>query len=341
MARADGHETLAVSPWEVDRYLKRRDSFQARLTRGFLCCEPQKWFPGFAMQWLPLIHSLGAEVKIAAVEPSLDVPASWTNGYLARVDDDAMLVLVEPESREVFLEAFCPGYLQKAGGVLEEYLARRLLTSLVMSWSGPESSSVVYAGECDLDSAHVVAGVRIDLSVNRHPCSFWILLGIFLVERLDGLWKRQLRSTARQGVSAMDLALEVAQLAVPPSLLADYMKPRAVIDLETPVSDRLLLRDKGSAWSLARMHNLDGKLGFELLDDAIPTPRLPEGTTRLTIEFGLEQLEPVAISELTQHGAIWETGIELDGHVNISINGEKVADADLMVYEGRFAIRVR
>ena len=330
-----------LTPWESGRFLKKITSQEARLSRGFLRSEPQKWFPGFAMQWLPLCHSLGIEARITDVQPFIGKPDGMERAFAAAVDDEPMIIMAGEESLRTLIDSLCPGALRAARGVVEEYLARRFITSLALSWSGPESSVVQFDATLDPASVKPAAGVKVQLVVNRISCEFFILLGHYTVERLDGLWKRQTHSTSRQQGEILDLGFEIAQLAVPPSLLAQYMEPRAMVDLEAAVSDRILLRNGAAPWAMARICDVDGHLGFELLEDPVTAPRIPEGTTRLAIEFGRERLEPALQSEIGQSGAVYETKVALDGRVNMMINSEKVAEADLMVYEGRFAIRVR
>lgn len=330
-----------LNPWEADRFLRKLSSLEVRLSRGFLCCQPEKWFPGFAMQWLPLCHSLGVEARITEVTPFIGGSDRIDHAFVASVDDEPMIIAADEESLRTLIDVICPGALRLARGVIEEYLARRLVTSLALSWSGPESSVVQFDASIDPLSVKTTAGVKLRLEVNRTACEILILLGNYTVERLDGLWKRQIHSTSRQHTEALDLGFEIAQLAVPPSLLAQYMEPRAMVDLEAAVSDRILVRNGNAPWAMARICSVDGHLGFEILQDTVNTSRIPEGTTRLAIEFGRERIEAAQQTELSQNGAVYETRLPLDGRVNMMINGEKVAEADLMVYEGRFAIRVR
>ena len=140
------------------------------------------------------------------------------------------------------------------------------------------------------------------------------------------------------------MALELAQLAVAPSMLAEYVKPGAIIDLEVALGDSLILRDgsgaSAKAWLAARMLNVGGNLGFEVQPGPALLPPLPEGTTRLSIEFGSLQFEPGVIPEVSQVGAMWETSVRLGDKVRMSVNSERVAEATLCSYEGRFAVSV-
>ena len=326
--------------WRPENNVRKVAVSEARLSRGFLQSEPQKWFPGLALHWQPLIHSLGLEVKIQAVAPCLVAPRGLEAAYSGAVDDEPITMLMNKDSAHALASAVVPGALDIAQPVVVEYLARRLLTSLASSWSGKESASVVFDGEINPWNIREAGAIRLDLSVNGNVCQVWVLLGKILVDKLDGLWKRQVRSMARQAEQPLDLSLEVTQLAVPPSLLVEYMKPQAVIDLEVAASDHIMLRSGSKAWSLGRLCDIEGKFGFEILDDPLPSPKMPEGATRLAIEFGRVRLDPALVAEVSQKGAILETNILCSPQVNLVINNEKVAAAELLLYEGRFAMRV-
>ncbi len=67
---------------------------------------------------------------------------------------------------------------------------------------------------------------------------------------------------------------------------------------------------------------------------------MPEGTTRLSVELARINLAHNQRTELSQNGAIWNTGLELSNQVGLVINREEVGRAVLCSYEGRFAISV-
>ncbi len=332
---------LDLTEWQPEQLLIKTSANEARLSRGFLRSSPEKWFPGFAMQWLPLIYSCGKEIKLRSVKPLPAAPADLEVGFVGSIDAEPIALLASQASGKVLFEAFCPEALaNQSYSILLEYLARRLLKSLAISWSGPESSVVVFEGELGRQRLNTAGAVMLEFSVDNNPCQVWLLLGPVLVDKLDGLWRRQLRSSARQTTGKNVISLEIAQLAVPPSLLADYLKPQAVIDLETVVTDKVTVRVDGKASHLMRLRNVEGKFGFEGIDDVLPNPIMPEGTTRIGIEVARFVLDPNQLAEISQTASIFESEIKLSKRVNLVINNEKVGQADLMVYEGRFAMRV-
>jgi hypothetical protein len=345
--KAEGHGNTGggMLPWDARRYLRHVNSDEARLSRGFLRSRPEKWFPGLGRQWLPLIHSLGIEVRLNEIRPVAVMPPGMSRGFVGTVDDEPMGIFVDAASLRTVLDAVAPGAVPAARDITSEYLARRLLGSLASSWSGPESSVVRFDPERDTREVAPAAAIKIGFSVNGNACELWLALGKVLVERLDGLWRRQVRSSSRQSEREVEVHLELSQLAVPPSMLVDYMRAGSRIDLEIPLSDLITVRlgsGTGSrAWMPARMINVDGRMGFEVLPGPAITPPLPDGTTRLSIEIGSFVLDGAMLPELGQPGAMLETDFPLGAAVVMAINSEKVADASLCSYEGRFAITVR
>jgi len=185
-----------------------------------------------------------------------------------------------------------------------------------------------------------VGAVKLTNSINGNQFVTWILIGKLMVERLDGLWRRQIHSTSGQNAEALDVHLEVAHLAIPPSMLSDYVKSGTDIDLEIAASDSLTLIVSGQPWMPARMCNVEGKLGIEMLSGAAPGGSLSAGTTRLSIEFGSLSFDSALATEMSQVGALYDTGIELSDIVYMVVNKEKVGEAHLRTYQGRYAISV-
>lgn len=330
----------ALIPWDPKRFVRKFDSSEVKFSRGFLRSRPEKWFPAFATQWLPLAHSLGVEIRLVEVKPVLVMPKGLEAGFAGRVDDEPIGMFLDSESTKVVLDALCPGAVPHARDIVLEYLARRFLSSLALSWSGPESSTVQFDQEMNPFDVPETGTVKLTALVNNNHCTVWIALGRRLVERLDGLWRRQVHSSSKLNEKEMSLHIEVAQLAVPPSMLVDYMKSGATIDLEVLLTDTVTLKLGNRPWLPARLCDVSGKLGFEIISGPISTPALPDGTTRLSIEFPKLTLDSLTVSEIGQVGAIWECPTALENRVDMVINGERVAGATLCTYEGRFAVSV-
>lgn len=326
--------------WDPKRYLRKLDPELVRLSRGFLRSRPEKWFPGFAAQWLPLAHSLGVELKLTEIQPYISVPKGLELGFAGTIDGEPIGILYDEQSEQILAEAVSPGSSGMAQSVIMEYLARRFLTSLALAWSGPESSIVKFETAIQPGSIKEAGAMKLGFSVNNRVAQIWMAMGPQCIERLDGLWRRQVRSTHKQPHTAGQLSVEIAQLAVAPSMLVDYMHAGTTIDLEVAVSDLCTLRVANKPWLPGRVCEVGGKLAIEIVAGTVSTLTLPEGSTRLCIDFGSLEVDPAILPEISQVGAVFVTDIPVGSSVAMVVNGDKVAEASLCTYEGRFAISV-
>ncbi len=330
-----------VHLWEPHRVLRRIEPAEAALSRGFLRSHPEKWFPGFAAHWLPVMHALGCEARIAEVKPSMHRPVAGESVFIGSVDGEPVILSVDAEAARNITEEVVPGARGKAADTVLEYLLRRLLASLALSWSGPESSKVTFAGAAEPSVVQVAVSVKISFVINTVSSTVRIGLGMRMAEQLDRLWRRQVHSSARVPLAQSTMRFEIAQLGVPPQMLSDYLTKGTVIDLEVRASDSLIVRYGTKPWMPARMVEVDGKFGCEIVSGGLSAPSVPEGTTRLSVEIANVELDGAHIAELGQPGAILVTDTPIGEKVNLVINGDKVGEARLCVYEGRFAIEVQ
>ena len=331
---------VMLNAWEPAQVLRTFEAAEVRYSRGFLRCRPEKWFPGFAMQWLPPAHSLGVELKLVEAKPVISTPRGAGIGFVGSIDDEPIGIFIDNEAANLFLRAVVPEGSKKAKEVVLEYLARRLLSSLAISWSGPESSLMRFEPDMNLSAMREVAAVKLTIGLNGEHLTVYILLGKIVVEKMDGLWRRQLHSTAAQNGNPLNLHLEAAHLTVPPSILSDYLKRGVAFDLEVGVSDMMTLVVNGQPWLPVRLGCLDGRFVVQTTGGPIQGTPLPPGTSRLSFDLGRFTFDPALVAEMNQVNALYETGIGVTDHVQIMVNGEQAGEAVLRVYQGRFVISV-
>lgn len=335
---SSGPELLA---WDFQRFLVRADGNQARLSRGFLRCRPEKWLPSLGAEWMPLAHSLGVDFRVHEVRPLLSLPDGLEVGYTAVVDGEPFGVFFDREAVRVMVDVIVPSSFPDARDLVVEYIARRFVSTLGSTWSGQDISSVQFDNRIDPFSLNPVGVVKISVAINGTAGTIWLGLGQNVIDKLDGLWRRQVQSTQSRSQDAVgEVFFEVAQLAVPPADLMAYTKAGTVIDLEVPAVDTLTVRSAVRPLFNAKMCNIDGRLGLEALPTAPSNQILPEGMTRLSICFAKVSQDSASISEYGQPGTIWDTGIALSDGVQMILNGDVVAQGILCTYDGRFALSV-
>lgn len=340
MRSAEGESKQGMVPWEPNRHLLQISPEEVAYSRGFLRCKPERWFPGFAAHWAPLGHLLGMDFRVAEVKPVISYPRDLAIGYVGSIDNEPMGIFLDDTAARFILDPALPGGSDISRELLLEYLARRLLTSLGACWSGPESSKVAFDSEADPSSINGVGAIKFAINLNGTTIAVWLVLGTYMVDRLDGLWRRQIQSSGKPSEGDSHVSLEVAQLAVPPSMLAEYLRPGTAVDLESPVTDSITLRIKGKGWVVGKMRAIGSRLGVEISSTQTTALKIPEGSTRLSLSLGSVTLDPGAMAELSQPGAVLDTAIRLSNRLAMLINGEQVGEAGLSVYEGRLAISV-
>lgn len=331
-----------VEPWEPRRIIRAIEGREARLANGFLRCHPERWLPGFPERWAPLISVLGYELRVSEVKPTLVLPDDSWMCFRGTIENEGLLVAVEPHTAQVLAEEIVPHVrpgLRSA--LIVDYLVQRFMAVLGMSQTVSETAGgLVFNGRCTAQDVPVVASVRLSFSLNSAPCTVVVALGQELLERMDRLWRRQVHSSARSSADGGTLRFELAQLGVPPNLLSEYVTKGTVIDLEVPVSDALTLRTGSKVFMPARMVEIDGMLGCQTVQGIAPTLSIVEGASRLSIEMFSMAADTNVLAELAQVGAVFNTGRPIGDRVVLSINQERVAEARLSVYQGRYAVEV-
>ena len=333
---------VGVQAWDPRRQLKRVDPREAQLSRGFLRSRPERWFPGFSAHWLPLAHALASDARISEVKPIASIPKGLDFGFVGSVDDEPIGMFVDRAEIDAFIEEVTPGGLLAAREVVTEYFARRFLASLAQSWSGPESSSVRFERDMQPNQVNVHGAIKVILTINTSQCIVYLGLGRRLVERIDGLWRRQVHSTAgsKTQTGKIPVSIELVQVGVPPQMLSDYLKQKTLVDLEVGVTDMCVLRSEGRVLMPARIVDVGGKIGCEITPGPVAATPQMDGATRLSVELGSVEIEGSSLSEYTQAGSILVTDLPLKDVVQLIINGERVGQAQLCTFEGRFAISV-
>ncbi|MFN4894481.1 MAG: hypothetical protein ACK5GN_12750 [Pseudomonadota bacterium] len=337
-----GEASGEVEPWEPRQVLRSLDTREARLTNGFLRCHPERWFPGFAERWTPMVSVLGCDLQVLEIKPTLLLPDEGWQCFRGSIESEGVLFAVEQQTAELFAEELVPNVGSGLpGSLIVDYLVQRCMAVLGMSQTVSETAGgMIFHGRCSYDEVAAIASVRLSLLLNSTPCTVMVSLGQELVERMDRLWRRQVHSSVRPSAEGGMLRFELAQLGVPPHLLSEYVSKGTVIDLEVPVSDSVTLRVGSKLFMPARMVDIDGMLGCQTVQGTAPVLTIPDGTSRLSVEIASVSADQAALSELGQVGAVFNTGRPIGSRVILSINQERVAEARLSTYQGRYAVEV-
>jgi hypothetical protein len=330
-----------IADWNPLVALPKSSKRDITSSRGFLRCQPAKWVPGFAVQWVALAHSLGIEVKVVGVTPTLQIKTANSRVYAGKISDAEIGVSAAEDSLLFITNAIVPGGAAAGHNILEEYLIRRLLASLIMSWSGAELTNFAFLGKKEISEMEIGGAIQVSLMINGFPASFSILLSPTLIEMMDGMWRRQLRSSFVERKPIQGIDVDIAHLAVSPTSLSEYTSPGTIVDLEIPSSDAVILKLSSGELITGRLRTESEEYVIEVGAGAPPPLNQPEGTSRVAVRLGSFKLEPGAdISELLQPGSLIPTGIPVSNIAALVVGSERIGRVKICVYEQRFAMTV-
>jgi flagellar motor switch/type III secretory pathway protein FliN len=330
-----------VESFDWRRVLRSLDPLEARYANGFLRCHPEKWFPGIGPRWSPVLSALGSDLRVGEIKPTLVLPDAQAICFKAIFGGEAGIVAIDPNSARLIAQEIAPGVTNpKDMSVVLEYVVQRFMAIVGMCQAGTDVAAVEVDGRCSSSDAKLVGSVKISFSLNSSPLTVLIGVGERVADMMDGLWRRQLHAAARAAHHPGMLRVEVAQLGVPPQMLSEYLLKGTVIDLEVPVSEAITLRIGHKAFMPARLVEVEGRLGCQIIQGSLSNLAVPDGTSRLSIEIASLAADAARLSELGQVGSVLVLDMAPGQQVSIVINQEKVADAKLCVYQGRFAVEV-
>jgi len=331
-------------PWDPFNHLRVISPDVAHYSGGFLSSHPQKWFPSIAAQWLPLALSLNLEIQVQKVTPTLELPQNLGTTFVGEFLGELVGIVFDKETEALLGEHIVgPGNLSR--GILLEYIARRFFTSLSNSWTGPQKDRpTVFLGVSNEPTGNFMrnrlGGVEVSFTLMGRNCLVWISLGRGVVDQIDGLWKRQLRSATKTFREGGSIELEIARIGIPAGEVSEYLQPGAVIELETPIDDQVVVRSAGKPWAIGRVCIVGEHFGLELISRTVPEDGVYEDIEVVSVRFPQMVLEVSHLAEMAQVGTIIPTVIPVGSTVELAIDSTLVAKAILNEYQGSFAITV-
>ena len=345
--RIAGDEGAHLSNWKPEEALYRLTQGEARFSRGFLSANPQLWFASLAEHWLPLFHTLSAEVEVAGYEMAIGFPENLYRETVFGIDGEFAVLGYDQNTVDNIAGVVAPQLDASASSIVIEYLERRLLTTLTRSWTGTEALNCSFLG-ADYANAelNVLGSLCVQLKVGGSPATIWFGIGPQLVERLDVMWRASfLHHQREEGVQLSSdqihsASIELTELAVPPALLIDYIRGGTVIDLERSVSSDVQVRMGDDIWARGELQNFNGRFAVRLKEFDPKPLDLPEATTRVRIELASVDLDAESIAEHRQKGAILISDAPVAAKASLIISGEHVANAVIGVIDGRYALTV-
>ncbi len=328
--------------WEVSERLQKLRLNEAKYSLGFLKAEPTSWFPSLGKRWIELFHATSIDVQVVGSSTQLDFPEGLFRVTPVEVDGETCALGFDENSYRAIVDAISPGCRDRAADVVFEYIERRLVATLAKSWSGETPLQCYYLSLAMSDAIEIVGTAHLILDISGVQVNIYFGLGPALVEKLDLLSRQKMgkgKSTEARG-ELKRVSVGISELSVSPAVLIDYLRPDAIIDLETLVSPYVTVKIDDKPWSSGELHELNGKFAVKFRDIGPVSLEPISGTTRVWIELAHVELEGDLIGEYSREGAILVTEIPATNTALIFINGEEVGKGVLGEIDGSFALHV-
>ncbi len=344
IAEADVSDIIS---WEPQDALDTVDFNLVKYSRGFLRARPEFWLRDFASLWQPLFQVLDARVERVEMFTRVDFPPDLQRIVAAEINNEVTVFGADEPALAALVEAAVPGCPPSAAPLVCEYLERRLLGTLAKAARFELVQSAYYLPAEWVGDVEVVGTVGVSFEINGKSVQLWIGLGRQMVERLDELWRAEVvkripppKVAERRSAERVNVTIELAELAVPPAMLIDYIRPGTVINLEVPVSPRVILHLEGELWLEGRLAQYNNQFVIEVINPRPEKRSFPDSATRVQIRLTEFEMMRSTLSEYSQPGAIITTRRPAEPRAGMIISGENVASAIVGQLDGNFVVEV-
>ncbi|HMO01947.1 MAG TPA: hypothetical protein PKD37_01490 [Oligoflexia bacterium] len=331
----------SLIPWHISSDVSTVSEREIRYSRGFSRCRPERWFPGFASHWLPLVVALGIEIKFEDIKPSLLFDEDFAKGYLFKLFDSDLFLTIDRDSEINFVGAVIAGASKQAVEVALEYFARRFVVSLAHTWSGGDSPNQSFVGVRKSVPSGINASIKINFLFGSLPLTLQVGLSQQLVDLFDNLWRRQLISSQKtQDLRVDKISIEVCRVALDKRRLAAGFKSGDLIELAEADFGTYNLFANEQFLAAAKARVCQDRLALETA--AIPL-NLPQATPEQSlIKVCLNELKIAEneASEITQLGALIDTGEKISGKVKLYNEQKLVGEGILALADGKQVVQI-
>lgn len=336
---AEGGE---FSSWELAGDLREPTLNEVRFSLGFLRAKPGFWFQTIGADWLPLFHALGVDVSVTGYRAGFEFPSDLERVTPVEVDGEIAVMGYNSQAEQLICDAVAKGAGFVAQDLLLEYFERRFVSTISNNWSGSEKMQCWYIPPEEAEAAEVVGVIAIDFQVNGQDGTIWFGVGPRMIEVLDTHWRSHLvQSASEEGEGAFStLSFQLAELAVPPAELIDYMRAGAIINVGQPLRDTVSLLLNGKSFARGELCQFNGRFAAQIVDLSVSPRTGNDATTVVSVEIARTGTDLRAASELSQIGAYVVSGEEVRPTASLVIGGETVATALVGSLNGQLALNI-
>lgn len=338
--------------WIPENTISKVDAKTVMYSNGFLKAKLENWFPRIALQWEALFKNLNIEFDFISITPEI-LPSFFNIGDveisgLLELRNDYLAIEIPDELKDRIGKIIGISKKSENSTAIEDYLARRLLNSFELSWSGPELTPKFYYSKFfDIDNLRsltkdfeFLSRVRVNFNLNSKPQEFIIYFGTVITDVLHSLWLKQLRSRTTQTLRTGDIGIELGSAFVESSEVGKSLKSGAVHRIEKRSIDDVFLLYEGRPWLPAKLYDFNGRFVAKIRAGSAVPEDSKKNLIRLSFEIASVTLDPVAALELNQIGAFLQTEKALASLITIRVNGEVLGRGEVYMVDGSLEVKV-
>ena len=173
--------------------------------------------------------------------------------------------------------------------------------------------------------------------------------GYYLNNIAFGLNNKKLKNIFREydvfvddeSFQKISLDIQIAELAVSPNMLNEYLSKGVRVGLEKIVNDNVYILKDNKKFLKGKLLQSGGRFIVEILGKVENVAGPLQNMVDISIVLGSVVVPGYVVSELSQTNALWDTGLELTNEVSIFVDNKFSATANLASYDKQFAIEVK
>jgi hypothetical protein len=345
IALNDANKLGDILPWQPKEALALIEPKQLRYSGGFLAAQPNLWFSELRQNWSKFADHLGKSLDVKGVQTIAELPDNLSHYYTISINSEPAVIGIKADDVSTLVGLLQDSPPALAGEIFLEYLVRRFVSSLQKSWNQKDSALNCYYVQSGRVPSLVVDGaIHIEVMLGHDLLPIWIGLSPVTVDKIDHIWKQkqapETLDVASEGQEIVAIEVNLVELAVPPSLLIDYLRTGAVIDLAVPISSNVLLRVEGIGKVLGELVRFGENYAIKIVGEVEEEASLPPGTTRLGVEIANIKIARARFLDILKSKGCFQTAEAVTNNVSLKIGDEEVAQGVVAVLDRRFVLKV-
>ncbi len=327
--------------WSPSAELTEVSAKEIIYSKGFLQSNPQTLFPSFSSFWNDFIENYSIDIHVVEIRKLLDIPSNVKYLYKGSIDKENIYVGFNADEFAYFGNILIPAGNGRPIDIVMEYLIRRFLTSLSFSWTASENSVIYFEGRTQ-EKPSAEATLILSLKVSGTRVNVYIMCPYSIVNTIDKLWRGQIQASSKyKDISEISLDIQIAELAVSPNMLNEYLSKGGRVGLEKIVNDNVYILKDNKKFLKGKLLQSGGRFIVEILGKVENVAGPLQNMVDISIVLGSVVVPGYVVSELSQTNALWDTGLELTNEVSIFVDNKFSATANLASYDKQFAIEVK